>query len=126
VTGEGPTHADDLQYLFKSLKEPQNWPDVKNGTEDEKFSKKMVKLWASFAIHGEPVASWGEPWTAAQAGPPGSVEHSWLSLNKEAKIVKDETILARINKLDYLYSEYELPPVSWRTKKDSPVKKDEL
>lgn len=49
----GPSHADDLQYLFQSLMSPvQNWPDLAEDSEDEEFSKKLVSLWTSFAVNG--------------------------------------------------------------------------
>ncbi|CAG7837243.1 unnamed protein product [Allacma fusca] len=124
LSGEGPTHADELQYLFRSLKEPSNWPNLKNSSPDEDFSKKMVKLWSSFAINGKPTESWGDTWSAAANSAPGVEENAWLVLNQEPKMVKNADIVERINKLDAHYAQYELPQVTWRAEKL--LRKDEL
>ncbi|CAG7828875.1 unnamed protein product, partial [Allacma fusca] len=60
----GPIHADEMQYLFNSLQEPQKrWPDIKEGSKDGEFSKMFVHLWVSFARDGVPDATaFGKNW----------------------------------------------------------------
>lgn len=47
-------HADDLQHLFDLSEElfPGASNAIKSDSIDEEFSKNMVRLWVSFAIHG--------------------------------------------------------------------------
>lgn len=44
----GVSHADEIQYLFKS---PLFAEEVEVKSEAGTFSKRLVKLWASFAKH---------------------------------------------------------------------------
>ena len=44
----GVAHSDDLQYFFETA----TLANIAAGSPDEAFSKKVVKLWVSFAYTG--------------------------------------------------------------------------
>lgn len=48
-----PTHSDDLRYIYSPLHEQDlPIPPLKPGSENDKFSKKLVSLFVSFAKEG--------------------------------------------------------------------------
>ena len=44
----GVAHSDDIQYFFETT----TMANIAPGSPDEAFSKKVVKLWVSFAYTG--------------------------------------------------------------------------
>jgi carboxylesterase type B len=84
--GLGVTHSDDLAYLFDGQA-----PDLRPGP-DLKFSRRLVKLWVSFAKTGKPVATWGkeknwEPISIMEAKSKRRLR--WYVLNGDTSILKD-------------------------------------
>ncbi|CAL8125465.1 unnamed protein product [Orchesella dallaii] len=82
-------HADELQYLFPH---PMLGPLLKPDSEQEQFSRSMVKLWTSFAKQGKPQVNWTNgksvDWKPIQPENQAPLNFDLLGIDKEVSIVK--------------------------------------
>jgi carboxylesterase type B len=85
---KGVTHGDDTQYFFNT----SSTPELKPGSESEKFSEKIVKLWVSFAETGVPTATW-EPkteWRSFETSETrGSYPLKWYKLDYNTELMEE-------------------------------------
>ncbi|CAG7830066.1 unnamed protein product, partial [Allacma fusca] len=83
---KGVAHSDDLQYFF----EMPNMA-INPGTRCEIFSKKVIKIWASFAYYGKPTDTWisSMEWLPVQpVETVGGVPTHYYELNVEPRPIE--------------------------------------
>jgi carboxylesterase type B len=76
----GPCHGDEmaLQFTLTGLS------DTRQGHPDYDMSRKVVKLWTSFASNVTPLKAWGPKWSPVD---PKAPEISYLKIDKKAEII---------------------------------------
>lgn len=46
----GTCHGDDVGYLFKTMTSPE----INKGSKEYEYCKKIIKIWTTFALKGDP------------------------------------------------------------------------